>query len=307
VVTRDSRAHPVTSAADDTSALGSYIRLLITDAVLLAPDVAPEAKLAPAAVLNFRGRGNPSIADLRKLLRTRRTSVLDGQRLAAEQGWLKIKSGHDSKPRGAKYYPVNRYTLADIANPYARLGFFVQLALTPSLGTKASRWILRAFYLREQRISGAVQVPLGIGARLAGIGADAEEKARQTWIEAGEMEKVYDADQRHPATFILRSAEHPPDLGRFDPDKRRLRTFGLRDGRRLTVWGTRKQARLIEGLASWAGFARVLARSLADTRPAYDTRELKSLLTEEAFWAEMQLEQDERAELAEARALVADA
>ena len=55
----------------------------------------------------------------------------------------------------------------------------MQLELTDELGSSPAHAMLRAYCLRDQRILGAVQSPLGLAGRFAGLSADAEKKARE--------------------------------------------------------------------------------------------------------------------------------
>jgi hypothetical protein len=253
-----------------TTDLRTVPTLLLTDAMILA-DAPAGARVTTAAILRFlRLRHQPTIADLARFTRSRRSVVMESLRAAVEHELLTVESGHATKHRAAKYYPRNRYAVAELADPRTGANPFVRLALTSSVGASHRRWILRAAYLREQRIAGAVQLPLGIAARLAGLSPDAEKKARQTWSAAGELVKVYAGDRYHPPTYILCSEEHPPEIERFKPDRRRLRTLALPSGRLVRVWGTRSQhtatARLVTDRLHPDDLNAALARAVLDAR-----------------------------------------
>jgi hypothetical protein len=258
--------------------------LLLTDALILAG--APSgARVTTAAVLRFQRLGHsPTIADLAHFTRSRRSVVTDNLEAASTHELLTFESGHATKHRAAKIYPRNRYTVANIADPRAEDNSFVRLALTQTLGTSHKRWILRAAYLREQRIAGAIQLPLGIAARLAGLTAGAEKKARQTWIATGELVKVHSGDRYHPPTFVLCSEEHPPELERFKPDKRRLRTLALPSGCLVPVWGARSEHRattrlVTDHLADHPDdLDAALACAARDARAGLDAREVTALV-----------------------------
>jgi hypothetical protein len=254
--------------------------ILVTDDLLLRTDVSPGARLVTAAILRAKRNGSaPSTRDLARFLRARRDNITEWTREAQAGGLLSVESGQARKRPGAKYYPTNRYRVEPIADP-RRLGArFVSLDLTPALGKSPGQRLLRAYLLREQRIAGAVQLPLSIAARAAGMTLDAEKKARQRWIRAGEMEKLYEADRRHPATYVLASQTHAADLDRFNPDKRRLRSVALGNHHRLTVWGTRAQhGHLGIFIPNDNIYTRELARAFPAGHPPVDAREAMHII-----------------------------
>jgi hypothetical protein len=258
--------------------------ILLTDALIRA-DAPAGARVTTAAVLRFlRLRRQPTIADLARFTRSRRSVVTANIKAAVAHELLTVESGHATKHRAAKYYPRNRYAVANIADPRAGANRFVRLKLTPTLGASHKRWILRAVYLCEQRIAGAIQLPLGIAGRLAGLTPDAEKKARQTWTATGDLVKVQSGDRYHPPTFVLCNEEHPPELERFKPDKRRLRTLALPSGRLVPVWGTRSQHRattrlVTDRLADDADdLDAALARAVPGARAGLDAREVTALV-----------------------------
>jgi hypothetical protein len=263
----------VSSASDDTTPARRPRRIIITDAVLLTVGAPADAKLAPAAILHFRGRGSPGIRDLEALLRWGDPRILAAHERAAEQGWLTVKSGHERKHPADKYFPKNLYTVGPAAYP-TRDNPFVQLALTDELGTGPQARIIRAYYLREQRIAGAVQLPLGIAARVAGMTKEGERTLRDRWIASGALTKVRRGTSKRPPIFTVTSAEHPPDLEAFRPDFRQLGTVTTARGDELTVWGTSKERAKLTKLAAVDRNAYRLAQlagiGALDAREAFD-------------------------------------
>lgn len=290
---------PETSTPDTSPRRGQLPRLLITDHLIAAGDVDPLARVLTAAVLRWRGRGNPSYTDLAAYTRSDRKSIPRALREAEARGWLTIDSGRNRKPKGQTYYPKNRYRVAPHGDPRTEGVQFVQLALTTELGAAAAHWMLRAVYLREQRITGAVQLPDAVAARAAGMNVDAVKKARRKWMRAGSLRLVQPSDFNHPPTYTLQSAEHPSDLERFNPDHRRLRRLTLPSGARLTTWGTRKQHAKINGLKLFGPMAATLEDVAREKRSPFDAAELIPLLEstdEVAYYLERSRRHDEEIE-----------
>lgn len=102
--------------------------------------------------------------------------------------------------------------------------------MSADLGRSATRWLLRAVYLREQFITGAIQLPDQIVARIAGMSVRAVKKTRTEWVKAGLMARVADGK---PATYTLSVCPeaYRADLDRFNPTKRKRRTMTRRPGR----------------------------------------------------------------------------
>jgi hypothetical protein len=92
------------------------------------------------------------------------------------------------------------------------------------------------------------------------------------------MQRVRRADKHHPATYTISSAEHPPNLDRFQPDKRRLARITTALNNRIIVWGTRKQTTKIRGVT----ISRRIAYHLQHLAGAgtFEAREVLDLLEE---------------------------
>jgi hypothetical protein len=221
--------------------------LWITDAVLLAPNLSPLAKLLTGAI--SRAYGSVSYQELEQQLPTTRPKIRPAIAELEAAGLVTLIRPKYRKPGTPEWSRPNYYKLAPEAWPYgAKVSPFTRFRPWPGIGQSAARWLLGVLYTREQNMTGAVQIPDALAARLIGTTQVAIRSARADW----KLPCPHPRANGTLAAYTVPSEAYPPDLERFDPTRRKLATVSAGPVT-AQVWATHAQLRLIRHRLDAAG------------------------------------------------------
>ena len=228
--------------------LGGIPSLLVTDKLIRLDTATARARLITAHVQKAKKKHgkSPTQAQLARESHSNIKRVRSSLREARDAELIQIRQGATSRINGKPRRERDDYLVNEIADPRLDNNSFVILPLTPELGNTATHQMLRAVFLRQQAITGAIQIPLDLAARYAGMTPASAKKTISKWTSTGKLTRIAAAQHPYPATYILDSHEHPANLERFDPKRKLIRTITATFGATpFTVWGSRKEIVLI--------------------------------------------------------------